>query len=405
MAESTPRYRNDIDGLRALSVILVILDHLGFTWCSGGFVGVDVFFVISGYVITQTISKDASSGTFSLLAFYERRIRRLLPGLAVVILLAVVAAWCIMLPNDFQALTSSVAAASLAVSNVYFWRQSGYFDALAITKPMLHTWSLGVEEQFYLFYPLLFTWLQKAQKKILLPTLGSLVFISLTLASITTFHHARGTFFLMPPRLWEMLIGGVVFLVFESFKPSKNVGLLFSYGGLLLIGIAAVAYSSNTLFPGLTALLPTSGAILFILAGKADYQSGAYRLMTRPPVLYIGKISYLLYLTHWPLIVLYTYYKISALGWWDKLLIVAASTLLSSGIYAFVERPIRSRAVFRKRWQPYAMATSFIVLCCLLGYIGFATGGFKQRYEGRLTQTTWSCPEKTESWSAEVLLV
>lgn len=365
-------------------MIIVILDHLGFGWCAGGFVGVDVFFVIAGYVITQHIAKEAANGTFLMAGFYERRIRRLLPGLAAVTVLVVAAAWRIMLPEDLKSLTGSVASAGLAVSNVFFWRQSGYFDELSITKPMLHTWSLGVEEQFYLFFPLLFTRLYKARRKVLLPTLSLLTFVSLTWATFRTFHHSAETFFLLPSRLWEMLIGGLVFLAFNSFKPSKFVGLLLSCGGLGLIFIAATVYSNRTPFPGLTALLPTLGAIGFILGGQSERASVTFRIITWPPILYIGKISYLLYLTHWPIIVFWTYYKISTLSLLDKLLIIIASMMLSGALYSFVEQPFRSKAILPKRWHAYALAAFFVTLCCVVVCGGHLKKGFPGRFERQL---------------------
>ncbi len=390
------KYRHDIDGLRALSVIMVILNHLGFPWCGGGYVGVDVFFVISGYVITQHLAKEASSGTFSIAGFYERRIRRLLPGLAAVVALVVMVAWRIMLPEDFRSLTNSVASASLAASNVYFWRQSGYFDVSSITKPMLHTWSLAVEEQFYFIYPLLFACLHKAGKKLLLPVLGLLVAASFTLASFLVHGHPIPTFFLLPTRLWEMLVGGVVFLAFVPFRPSKGFGALLSCGGLGLIAVASTMYSDRTPFPGITALLPTCGAVLFILAGQAEHKTAVFKVMTWTPVLCIGKISYLLYLTHWPIIVLWTYLKISNLGLLDKFLIIIISISLSVAIYVFAERPFRSRAILPQRWHAYTAATAFFLLCCALGYAGYSGKGYPGRFTAGLRTVSGAAKELSQ---------
>jgi peptidoglycan/LPS O-acetylase OafA/YrhL len=368
-------------------VTLVFLDHLGLKWFAGGFVGVDVFFVISGYVITRSIAKEAASNTFSMRGFYERRIRRLLPGLAVTTLLAVAVGWKIMLPADFESFCGSVAAASLAFSNVFFYSQTGYFNELSITKPMLHTWSLGVEEQFYFVYPLLLTWiLLRGRKSLLHSAFASLMVLSFALATYGAFRYPSATFFLMPTRLWELLMGGVVFLAFTSFEPTRFVGMVLSYGGLGLIAVAAVLYSGKTAFPGLAALVPVLGGVGLILGGqvRSEQKLTITQIMSSPPAVYIGKISYLLYLTHWPLVVYWTYYKIAPLGPLDKVLIVVAATVLSASIYAFVEGPFRSKAVFNKQWQAYAFAAVFMACCCAVWYGGRTTKGFPGRFSNQL---------------------
>jgi len=380
------KYRFDVDGLRALSVIIVILNHLGLSFFGGGFVGVDVFFVISGYVITRNIAKEAEEGSFSMVNFYERRVRRLLPGLLAMVALSVLAAWLLMLPKDLEALNTSISSVAIAASNILFWKQAGYFDEMSITKPMLHTWSLAVEEQFYLIYPLLFIQLYRIRKRWLVPVLCLIGLGSLALAINGALHHPNSTFYLMPTRFWEMLIGGLAFLSFNRYQPSRLTGGFFTYGGLALIGIATILYSGRTPFPGLAALLPTIGAVGFILGGQTEQKTFAFTLMSWKPVVFIGKISYLLYLTHWPLIVFCSYYRISNLEILDKVFIIAASFILSTAIYHWIENPFRTKKILPQRPQAFISAALFIAICALLAYATHANQGFPKRFEAKLAK-------------------
>lgn len=378
------KYRFDVDGLRALSVIIVIFNHLGISAFGGGFVGVDVFFVISGYVITRTIAKEAEDGAFSMLNFYERRIRRLLPGLFSIITLAVLAAWLMMLPKDYEALNTSIFSVAVAASNILFWKQAGYFDEMSITKPMLHTWSLAVEEQFYLIYPLIFVQLHRIRRRWLVPVLCLIGLGSLALAINGAYNHPNSTFYLMPTRFWEMLIGGLTFLTWSRYRPSQRIATVLTYGGLALIGIATIFYSGRTPFPGLAALLPTVGAVGFILGGQSDHKTLAFSAFSWKPVVFTGKISYLLYLTHWPLIVFVTYYRISGLGILDKVFVIVASALISTGIYYCIENPFRTKKILFRRPHAFASAALFMSFCGLLAYATHAYQGFPKRFAAKL---------------------
>jgi peptidoglycan/LPS O-acetylase OafA/YrhL len=261
-------YRREIDGLRAIAVLPVILFHAGFEMFSGGFVGVDVFFVISGYLITSIILAEKEAGTFSLMRFYERRARRILPALFVVMAACAPFAWLWLLPNDMEDFSQSLVAVSLFVSNILFWGESGYFDTAAELKPLLHTWSLAVEEQYYVLFPLFIMLTWRLGKRWIAGLLVVTAAISLSLAQWGAYNQSAATFFLLPTRSWELAIGAFIALYFsqpQRMDASDAVKQAASGAGLLLILYGVFAFSKSTPFPSFYALLPTMGAALIIL--------------------------------------------------------------------------------------------------------------------------------------------
>ncbi|OYW87439.1 MAG: hypothetical protein B7Z23_13815 [Pseudomonadales bacterium 32-61-5] len=245
-------YRPDVDGLRALAVLPVLLFHAGLG-CSGGFVGVDVFFVISGYVISSLILREIAAGSFSMVQFWERRIRRIMPALTCMVVAVRGAAWLFCLPEDFQRVGKSVLAQAVMGANFYFWKDGNYFDPGAETKPLLHTWSLAVEEQFYLLFPLLLTFLVRSrprtwQRWLWGIALGSLVIgIALSYSS----HNQRAAFYLLPARAWELLIGVLVAVYRGRFSANKAAQEVSGFLGLALIGLAVLGFDGSTRFPAM----------------------------------------------------------------------------------------------------------------------------------------------------------
>ena len=270
---------------------------LGFT---GGYVGVDVFFVISGFLITALISEELSLNQFELREFWGRRIRRILPASTMMCLLVLIAGMFLLLPTDFNELAESASAHQLLFSNVFFWRRLSYFAGPSEVKPLLHTWSLAVEEQFYLFYPVLLIILRNVSRTRHLIILTSLFFLSLILSEWAVWHHPSAAFFLLPTRMWELLAGGIAFFcpISNRKKIWQEVG---AWMGIALILMAGVLFDSDTEFPGFWALLPCGGSFLLIYCNGTSLTSVG-RLLSFRPVVFTGLLSYSLYLWHWPIL-------------------------------------------------------------------------------------------------------
>ena len=295
-------YRREIDGLRAIAVLAVILFHAGFEIYSGGFVGVDIFFVISGYLITSIIPAELEQGKFSIINFYERRARRILPALFFVMLACIPIAWFSLLPNDMQSFSKSLIAVSTFVSNILFRHESGYFDTASELKPLLHTWSLSVEEQYYLIFPFLmvFFW-QPCRKKILI-ILGVIFLISFSLAEWGTQAKPSSAYFLLLARGWELLVGSFAafFLSRKNFSELKeSISEIGGWIGFVLILYAIFNHSKNTPYPGFFALVPVIGTLLIILFASQKTILGKF--LGSKVLVALGLISYSAYLWHQPL--------------------------------------------------------------------------------------------------------
>ena len=287
------KYRADIDGLRAIAVLPVVLYHAGFGF-PGGFVGVDVFFVISGYLITSLILKDANTGAFSLATFWERRVRRILPPLLPVLAVSFIAGWFWMLPVDFRNLGGATAAQSVMMANVWFWTQGGYFNTSSDTEPLLHLWSLAVEEQFYVLFPLLLVALRRYR----ISTVGVLLALaagSFALSAVLVFIDTSAAFYLMPTRAWELLLGALLCFAPQSTAPRRWLAEIAALLGLVIIVAVSRVYTVGTPFPGAAALPPCLGAMLVIWAGSGT-STLTGRLLAAFPLRSIGLISYSLYL-------------------------------------------------------------------------------------------------------------
>jgi peptidoglycan/LPS O-acetylase OafA/YrhL len=345
MSSSSPSsYRADIDGLRALAVLAVLSNHLSMR-DTGGYVGVDLFFVISGYLISAHILAQMNAGTFSLGDFYERRVRRIAPALLAVLLVCSLVAPFFLLPSELMAYGRSLLAALLSVSNNLFWHESGYFDSASRIKPLLHTWSLGVEEQFYIAFPLLLLLVRRLFPARIRLAIWLGFALSLAAAVYWMTRDPAAAFYLFPLRAWELLLGT---LLSQRYLPALRGPAARHAGGvlgLLLILVPLFAYSAATPFPGLAAAPPCLGAVLIIAAGEHG-PSLVGRLLSWRPLAFIGLISYSLYLWHWPLLVLVDGYILleGPAGRLGKLGIVLASLLLATLSWRFVETPFRAGA-------------------------------------------------------------
>lgn len=375
---SNIRYRADIDGLRAVAVLPVILFHAGLSVFSGGFVGVDVFFVISGFLITSILYQDIQNNNFSLVTFWERRIRRIIPALFVVVISCLIAGWFLLLPKDYELLAQQAFAQTIFSSNILFFLQSGYFDTANETKPLLHTWSLAVEEQFYFFFPLTLFLIWKYARGFLERILIAGFLVSLVLSIYAVDNHPVAAFYLLPTRAWELLVGAlIVFLPLHAKLRGKYLEIL-SVSGLLAILVAVFLYSKQTDFPGAAALLPCLGAGFLIWAGKDGDIPFANRILTSKPLVFIGKISYSWYLWHWPIIVFYKYYVSRELADMDILFVLTSSFVLSVLSWKFIEAPFRGQSISRR--QIFSLAV--VALCFVLGpaLLTYQQKGYDSRF-------------------------
>ena len=377
-AHQHPKYRPDIDGLRAVAVLAVVGFHLGVSWFSGGFVGVDVFFVISGYLIGLAILQDVKRGVFSVLGFYARRVRRIAPAFAVMVVAVMVMGYFLLLPAEYVRLAWSALAAALSVSNIYFYFHTGYFDPPAANQFLLHTWSLGVEEQYYLVFPLLIFFTNRYAPRFLKPSIVLLWIASFAVSAVTAFQYPEWAFYLAPARAWELLLG--VLLVIQPAPSGLGGGIrnLMALLGLAMIGFSIVAFSVATPFPGATALVPCLGAALIIWSGQAG-GSVVGRMLSLPPVVFVGLISYSLYLWHWP-IILFQRGDAQFLDNGSRLLIVIYSFAFAVLSWQFIEKPFRrgfTRAPDRKIVLRGAMGLGGVAIAAM--FI-IATEGLPARF-------------------------
>lgn len=382
VAKTGTRHRLDIDGLRAIAVIPVVLYHAHLLRVPGGFVGVDIFFVISGYLITGLILNGIQKGRFSIVDFYERRARRILPALFVVLAVASVAAYLILLPHDARDYGRSLIATLFFFSNVIFSGQAGYFDAPSEMKPLLHTWSLAVEEQFYIVYPLFLFLVARYLRRRYLLAIASAFVLSFALSVWQLHTDPVAAFYLAPARAWELMTGGLLALhILPEIRHKLTAGLL-GLTGLLLIVYSVCAFSADTPFPGYNALFPCVGAALIIYTGSME-QSFVARLLSIKPLVFVGLISYSLYLWHWVLLVFARYYLIRPLTQIETVAVVAAAVVAAGLSWRFVETPVRRRSFASRTWIFAGAALASLPLAAF-GGLAFISHGFPTRYTGQL---------------------
>jgi len=335
-------YRQDIDGLRALAVMPVVLNHAGIPGFPGGFVGVDIFFVISGFLITGILARELEEQRFSILYFYQRRARRILPALFVVLISCLIGGWFLLYPTSYEDLGKATIATLAFSSNIWFWYGTGdYFGQAAEMEPLLHTWSLAVEEQFYLFFPILLWIMSRWSRRWWIAVIALISAASFFLSVLITQSRPDMNFYLVPTRAWEFGVGALLAIgAVPAFKSQLAYGIS-GWAGLALIIGSIIFIDSQTPFPGLFALPPVLGAAMIIFAGSGA-GSRANALLSWSPFVWIGLISYSLYLWHWPILVAARYWTASG----HLPLFIAAICIIISIVLAFlswryIERPFR----------------------------------------------------------------
>jgi peptidoglycan/LPS O-acetylase OafA/YrhL len=372
-------YRKEIDGLRALAVVPVILFHAGFEWLKGGYVGVDIFFVISGYLITTILLQEQQKGVFSIVNFYERRARRILPALFTVLLVCLPFAWFWLLPHELKDFAKSLIAVVTFVSNILFWLETDYFTADTELIPLLHTWSLAVEEQFYIIFPLFLALFTGKNKVIMVIIISLIAFLSLGAAEWGWRYFAEGNFYLIPFRAWELMIGTLsAFYLFYKPQPEGFICHIGSLIGLVLVVVTIIFLDKTMPFPSVYALAPTIGSALIILF--ANNHTLVNKLLSLKFFVMIGLVSYSAYLWHQPLFVFARAYYMDVPNASVMAALSIFSVLIAYISWRYVEMPFRNKQHFTQK-QIFLLSLTVGLLFILIGTGLVLTDGAMFRYE------------------------
>ncbi|MGV6809703.1 MAG: acyltransferase family protein [bacterium] len=371
-------YRADIDGLRAIAVLAVIGFHAGFQGFSGGFVGVDVFFVISGFLITGIILREKAENRFSLIDFYRRRIRRIFPALFTVLAVCTPIAWWLLLPHERLDYAQSLLAVAVFGANIYFWQTSDYFSTNAELIPLLHTWTLAVEEQYYLLFPLLILILWRFKKIISLNIIIFLLVTSLLFSDWGWRAFPEANFYLLPFRAWELLAGALAAITYNAFKQETKISIHHKYptvflvltqslstlGFILVIG-SILLFDNRLPFPSFYTLIPVLGSVLIVSFSHAD--RGIGRLLSLPIFVGIGLVSYSAYLWHYPIFAFAKLYSIDTPSMGLMLLLSLLTFVLAALSWFFIERPCRQR---------FAHYPWFLIAFVLIAIVFLSAGSY-----------------------------
>jgi peptidoglycan/LPS O-acetylase OafA/YrhL len=371
------KYFPHVDGLRAVAVVMVLCFHYGFSF-PGGYAGVDVFFVVSGFLITGLLMRDLDTGTFRAADFWCRRARRILPALLLVLAATAIAGWFVMLPADLSSLGESLLAQSVFLQNVVFWKGEGYFALPSESKPLLHTWSLAVEEQFYLLYPLVLLLLFRAFSR---RGIGGIITLtalaSFGLGIVGMHYFPSASFYFLPTRAWELFAGAMI-----VFLPQFSGGTLLresiSTICVALILASGLVFSAATPFPGYAAALPVLATAGFLWI-NSNTSTFAARCLSWKPIVLVGLISYSLYLWHWPVLVFSRIWAPEPLGIGIRVLLAAAVLVMAAISWRWVEQPVRKLPFFRSPGRVAVLAGACLAFCAVAGFFLALTGGFPSR--------------------------
>jgi peptidoglycan/LPS O-acetylase OafA/YrhL len=399
-------YRKEIDGLRALAIIPVVLFHAGFNFFSGGYVGVDIFFVISGYLITTIIFEKLEKGVFSFSNFYARRVKRIFPALILVLFSSFVLGWFVLFPDEYKQLGKHIAGASGFVSNFILWGEEGYFDNASETKPLLHLWSLAIEEQFYIVWPLL-VWISYKFRLHFLIVITLLITTSFYFNIYLVDHDKISAFYSPLTRFWELLSGSLVAWILMQkshlLKNNKRVVGIFAPSGLLLILFSYIYLDRYMNFPGFLAIFPVIGTMLIILSSSENWINKT--ILSSRVFIWFGLISYPLYLWHWPLLSFANIMEGSNPSSLIKIPIVLLSVLLAWGTFKLIEQPIRIKKLSKLQINTSILMMLFIGF---LGYNSYSREGYEFRQIGayfqklKIDKTDPKCFDYAEKNQSEI---
>lgn len=380
------KYRADIDGLRAVAVIGVLLFHAGLSF-SGGFIGVDIFFVISGFLITSLILKAQSEDRFSMRVFLGRRIRRLMPAALLMTTVTLVAGYWLLIPGDYDKLAESAIAQMALVSNHYFANSMDYFAGPAELVPLLHTWSLAVEEQFYLVFPLILILCRNVSRKRLCIIICSLAAVSMAVNLWAVHTYPTEAFFILPTRAWEMLLGAIILFIPELKKTLRKTAEIGSLTAITAIVAFFFLYNQQMDFPGLAALWPClATAALLYFNKNGNSRTSVSRFLSMPALTYMGKISYSLYLWHWPIIVYLRYTNHLELDLQTSLLGITLSLIAGIASYHLIENPFRLRRLLPSQKRLVLASTSFSLMIMGTGAGISENDGLPKRWNSQITE-------------------
>ncbi|TNE31231.1 MAG: acyltransferase, partial [Alphaproteobacteria bacterium] len=381
-------YHSFIDGLRAIAVMAVILFHFDSQLLSGGFIGVDIFFVISGFLITGVLTVNFPEKRVSIADFYERRARRILPALTVMAVLSTIAGVILLMPHDLDLYGRSLFGIAIFSSNFTFLGDVGYFESSAMIKPLLHTWSIAVEEQFYIVFPLVILLVQSfgvQKKRNLIAGIFVLFLVSLGMNLVFIRDYPEATFYMLHTRAWELLAGALLCLYLQHVPLKKTAAEILSLTGFVLMGAGIFLYDRTVPFPGAAAILPCLGTVLLIW-GNVQYKTWMHRLLSGRIFVGIGLISYGLYLYHWPFLV-YVHYTLNrAPDLMEITALLAAVFTLATLSYFFIENPVRRRKRIISRKSVFITSFAALVVIAICGGIGSKTDGLPSRFEGSTLQ-------------------
>ncbi len=400
------KYRPEIDGLRAIAVIPVILFHAGFEIFKGGYIGVDIFFVISGFLITSIIINGLNKNSFSIITFYEKRARRIMPMLFLIMIISILGSWFLFFPSDFKSFSNSLIAVPFFSSNFLFWLETDYWDIFSELKPLLHTWSLAVEEQYYIFFPLILMFLHRFKPKWIFGSVIIIAIASLVVSEYSSHHYKVANFYLIPTRSWELCIGSIIGILYtqypityEKLLSRKKVNETLSLLGFLMILISIFFFNEHTRHPSTFTLLPTLGTGLVILFSSQKVLIG--RVLSLKPLVKIGLISYSIYLLHQPLFAFARYYSLYKLSPFFMFTLVLAVILLSYFSWRYIETPFRNKVKFNRK-KIFLITGIGSLSFILIGIIGIYTEGFSQRNHLKKLKLENYNPDndflKVESW-------
>lgn len=400
-------YRTDIDGLRAIAVLAVVIFHLNPRKLDGGFLGVDMFFVISGFLITGLTWKALEQQQFSLLEFYGKRIRRLFPALFAMLFVCAAVILLTGLPQDVENFGKSAIATTFYVSNFYFWSISDYFNGAAKSDPLLHTWSLSVEEQFYLFFPAVLILVHKFLRAKALPVFLLLALAFLGLSEFLLRENPSLAFYISPSRFWQFMAGGVLNFIALKDRFSAKFATGVAWTSLFILLACFSEYSDSTDYPGINSILPTLATAALILFGAVEGNS-VTALLSKRPFRFFGEISYSVYLWHWPFIV---FYKMQ-FGEFDSLtmlLLFSLTVILGYLSWRFVEQPFRSVSVKKQAGKIYVSAAFLMAVSAIISGIYISSDGFDDRYSPKalpivkyLEKTDSNNPPLECFWALEI---